>query len=100
MTNMRVILLACFAVILFALGSVASAQSPPQPDSTTFDPDGTGHVTRVIPMPSTISTEAQKWLASLTNQKSGPETLAERRARTDQWRKQDSAEARKLYPVN
>jgi acetyl esterase/lipase len=51
-------------------------------------------------MPSTISPEAQKWLASLTQKKSGAETLAERRARTDAWRAQDSAEARRIYPVN
>jgi monoterpene epsilon-lactone hydrolase len=50
-------------------------------------------------MPSTISPESQKWLASLTQKKSGPETLAERRARTDVWRAQDSAEARRIYPV-
>jgi acetyl esterase/lipase len=51
-------------------------------------------------MPATISPEAQKWLAEITKYKSGPETLAERRAHTDTWRKQDSAEAKKLYPVN
>jgi monoterpene epsilon-lactone hydrolase len=51
-------------------------------------------------MPTTISPEAQKWLASLPYKQSGPESLAARRARTDVWRKQDSAEARKLYPVN
>ena len=39
-------------------------------------------------MPLTISPEAQKWLASLTQKKSGPETLTERRARTDAWRAQ------------
>jgi len=55
---------------------------------------------RVVPMPATISPEAQKWLASLNEKKSGPESLAERRARTDIWRAQDSAEARKIYPVN
>ena len=51
-------------------------------------------------MPSTISPEAQTWLNSLTHSTPGPESLAERRARTDVWRAQDSAEARKLYPVN
>jgi monoterpene epsilon-lactone hydrolase len=53
-------------------------------------------------VPSTISLEAQKWLSSLDlrHTKSGPETLAERRARTDVWRAQDSAEARRIYPVN
>src|SRR5665213_980463 len=85
-----------------ALSSLLSAQSepPPQKDSATFDPDGAAHVTRIIPMPSTISPEAQKWLASLTTQKSGPETLAERRIKTNEWRKRDSAEARKFCPVN
>jgi epsilon-lactone hydrolase len=51
-------------------------------------------------MPATVSPEAQQWLASLTNNKSGPETLAERRAHTDEWRKFGSAEARKYYPAN
>ncbi|MGD0571289.1 MAG: alpha/beta hydrolase [Candidatus Sulfotelmatobacter sp.] len=92
--------------VLYSLAALVLARSlvaqpnPPSQDSATFDPDGTAHITRVVPMPSTISPEAQKWLASLTQKKSGPETLAERRARTDIWRAQDSAEARKLYPVN
>jgi acetyl esterase/lipase len=90
------------SLLAFSLVQIAVAQSNPaiQQDSATFDPDGTAHITRVIPMPSTISPEAQKWLASLPQKKSGPETLAERRARTDIWRAQDSAEARRIYPVN
>ena len=81
---------------------MTAAQSSPlaQKDSATFDPDGTAHITRIVPMPATISPEAQKWLESLTHSTPGPETLAERRARTDVWRAQDSAEARKIYPVN
>lgn len=86
-----------------ALGSALSvaAQSPPpaQKDSATFDADGTAHITRVVPMPTTITPEAQTWLESLTHSTPGPETLAERRARTDEWRAKNSAEARKLYPV-
>ena len=88
-------------VLVVALAAALSAQSNPAPqkDSATFDADGTAHITRVVPMPATISTEAQTWLESLTRSTPGPETLAERRARTDVWRAQDSAEARKLYPV-
>ena len=87
---------------LIALAASLSAQSKPGPqqDSATFDADGTAHITRVVPMPATISSEAQTWLESLTHTTPGPETLAERRARTDAWRAQDSAEARKLYAVN
>ena len=51
-------------------------------------------------MPATISPEAQKWLASLTQNKGGTQALAERRARTDEWRKFGSGEARKYYPAN
>ncbi len=85
------------------VATVSLAQSTPAPaqDSATFDADGTAHITRVIPMPAAISPEAQIWLKSLNQQQVGPpESLAERRTRTDAWRKMDSAEARKLYPVN
>ncbi len=86
----------------FALASqvlVAQASAPPA-DSATFDSDGTAHITRVVPMPVTISPEAQRWLQSLVHTSPGPEALEERRKRTDIWRAQDSAEARKYYPVN
>ena len=87
-------------VIALAASLSAQTKAASQKDFATFDPDGTAHITRVVPMPTTISAEAQTWLESLTHSTPGPETLAERRARTDVWRAQDSAEARKLYPVN
>jgi acetyl esterase/lipase len=88
------------AIVLTFIGTVpAQSNSISQKDSATFDPDGTAPVTRVVPMPATISPEARSWLESLTHSTPGPETLAERRARTDEWRAKDSAEARKLYPV-
>jgi epsilon-lactone hydrolase len=88
-------------LILIALALPVSAQSTsgPQKDSATFDADGTAHITRIVPVPQTISLEAQKWLNSLITSTPGPESLAERRRRTDIWRAQDSAEAKKLYPV-
>ena len=88
-------------IAAMAIAPALVAQSSPPQDSATFDSDGTAHITRVIPMPHTISAEAQKWLDSLDQQKVGPpESLAERRTHTDAWRKMDSAEARKFYPVN
>jgi monoterpene epsilon-lactone hydrolase len=69
-------------------------------DGATFDADGTARITRVVPMPSTVSPEAQKWLASLTQKSNAPQTLEQRRAGTDEWRKRQSAEARRLFPVN
>jgi epsilon-lactone hydrolase len=84
-----------------AIASTLTAQSTPAQDSATFDPDGTAHITRVIPTPTTVSPEARTWLDSLNQQKVGPpESLAERRTHTEAWRKMDSAEARRFYPVN
>jgi monoterpene epsilon-lactone hydrolase len=68
-------------------------------DAATFDPDGTAHITRVIPEPALVSKEARAWLDSLTHLNRGPQTLEERRASTDKWRAADSAEALQHYPV-
>jgi epsilon-lactone hydrolase len=87
-----------FVVLAMVVSLTAQSQAPTQ-DSATFDSDGTAHIARVVPMPSTISQEAQNWLESLEHSTPGPETLEERRKRTDIWRAQDSAEARRLYPV-
>jgi acetyl esterase/lipase len=87
--------------LLFVVGSCVFGQSPSQinSDSATFDTDGTAHVTRIIPMPSTISLEAQKWLKDMRPQSGGPNDLAKMRAGVDAWRKRDTAEALQLYPV-
>lgn len=89
------------AVLLFAYGT-ASAQNSQSadPDTATFDPDGTAHITRVVPMPSTVSPEAQQWLREIEHEGPQPKDLAEQRAGTDQWRMKDSAEARRRFPVN
>ncbi len=99
---MKTGVLYAFAALVFAWPSAAqSVPSAPQ-DSATFDSDGTAHIVRVVPVPSTISPEAQKFLSALAQvpRRSTPETLAERRTHTDAWRAKDSAEARKIYPVN
>ena len=91
------------SLVVFLLAISASAQSgaAPDPDSATFDPDGTAHITRVVPMPTTVSPEAQRWLKEIDHNSPQPEeTLAERRKHTDEWRARDSAEAKRLYPVN
>lgn len=88
------------ATFLLALSASAQISAAPDPDSATFDPDGTAHITRLVPMPTTVSPEAQKWLKEIEGQSGPPETLAERRTHTDEWRARDSAEAKRLYPVN
>jgi acetyl esterase/lipase len=52
-------------------------------------------------MPTTVSPEAQQWLKQIDRNSPQPEeSLAERRKHTDEWRAKDSAEAKRLYPVN
>ena len=78
-----------------------AAQAPvAQADAATVDADGTLHVARVVPMPSTVSPEAQKYLDGLNHRNNtGPESLEVRRKRTDEWRAKQSAEAKRLFPV-
>ncbi len=92
----------CAVLALFSTSIVlTSCSNSPKidSDSATFDSDGTARITRIVPMPTTLSPEAQKWLESLAKQKYATQTLAERRTSTDKWRAEDSAEAKKLFPV-
>lgn len=93
------------AGILFSFALIAAAQQngsryTPQSDTSYIDANGTAHVTRVVPVPKTVSPEAQKFLARRVPDTPNHETLAERRAHTDKWQSGAGAESRKLYPVN
>jgi epsilon-lactone hydrolase len=89
-----------FVFISLVTLSAFGQTSNPNPDSATFDLDGTAHITRVVPMPTTVSPEAQQWLKEIERQSPQPKELAEIRKRTDEWRVKDAAEAKRLYPVN
>lgn len=72
------------------------AAAPP-PNTAQIDPDGAAHITRVIPVPHTISPEAQAFVGRQPGP--APASLEENRTRTDAFRIGRSAEAKKLYPV-
>jgi epsilon-lactone hydrolase len=88
------------ALGLVAQGVRAQTNQTDIKDTATFDADGTAHITRTIPPPPTVSPEARKWLESLNHGEHKPQTLAERRTGTDAWRARDSAEAKRIFPVN
>jgi acetyl esterase/lipase len=73
--------------------------SAPQEDSSSIDAQGTARITRVIPLPKTISPQAKKYLARPVANPGPNQTLAERRAQTDAMQLHDSKENRALYPV-
>jgi epsilon-lactone hydrolase len=89
---------ALFCVCAVLMISCAKPATPGA-DTATFDPDGTAHDTRAVPVPVTVSPEAQKYLQGMADHPNKPQTLAERRASTDKWRESDSAEARKRFAV-
>ena len=71
-----------------------------QTDSSRIDPDGTAYVTRVVPVPTTISPEAQKVLARVVSDADVPQTLEQRRTGTDKWQAGAGEASKRLYPVN
>ena len=71
-----------------------------QTDSSTIAPDGTAYVTRVVPVPTTVSPEAQKLLARVVSDAAKPATLQERRTGTDKWQTGAGEAFKKIYPVN
>jgi acetyl esterase/lipase len=96
----KMVVLAVFTVALAA--SRALPQQPadaPQSDSSRIGPDGTAYVTRVVPVPTTISLEAQKVLARVISDAPFPQTLEQRRTATDRWQAGAGEAAKKLYPV-
>lgn len=98
------ILIPALTAALLALAPAAFAQSRssaaiPQSDTWHIDPDGTTHITRVIPVPHTISPQAQKFISNASPVTPEP-SLAVRRAHNDAFRIRQSAVARKLFPVH
>ena len=90
------------AILLAAISACSFAQSAPADfhDSSRIGPDGTVYVTRIVPVPTTISPEAQKSLARVMSDAAKPSTLEQRRTGTDKWQAGAGEESKKLYPVN
>ena len=79
----------------------APAQQPlPQQDRSTIAPDGTAYVTRIVPVPTTISPEARKALARVVSDAAAPQSLEQRRTATDKWQAGAGEASKKLYPAN
>ncbi len=88
------------ALLTIGVGQQNESHSGPQTDTSFIDATGTAHITRVVPVPTTISPEAQKILARRVSDAAVPETLKERRAKTDAWQSRAGEKSRSLYPVN
>jgi epsilon-lactone hydrolase len=93
-------------ILLFAqlllLGSPIYSQVP-QPTATPsvqIAADGTAVVTRIVPVPKTISQEAQEYLSKASPDSASRQTLQQRREAMEKWAAAMGAKSLKLYPAN
>src|ERR1022692_1069998 len=82
------------SLLLSLAAAIVHAQQPAAPEPTTaaqaptrdtsyIDAQGTAHVTRIVPVPKTISAEAQRRLSRPEPDQGPPQSLADRRKGTD-----------------
>ncbi len=101
--------LACSLPLFFAciiVGAQQSAVAPvpttaahaPTLDTSYIDAQGTAHVTRVVPVPKTISAEAQRRLSRPMPDQGPPQSLADRRKSTDAYTARARVEWTRLCP--
>lgn len=79
--------------------SLSATSAVPETDTSTISADGTVHVTRVVPVPKTVSPEAQHMLAQPVVDDPTPQPLAERRRQTDTWQAHAGESFRAHYNV-
>jgi acetyl esterase/lipase len=82
-----------------ARGRAQQAAADTLKDSSRIGADGTAYVTRVIPVPKTVSPEAQAALARVVSDADVPQTLQQRRDGTDTWQNGAGEASKKLYPA-
>ena len=92
------------AAFLVSSPAVISAQTTaataPTKDSSYIDAQGTAHVTRIVPIPQTVSPQAQQFLARPVSDANPNTSLAQRRKGTDTWQARAGKEFEQVYPVN
>jgi acetyl esterase/lipase len=86
------------ALLTASLLPAALAQTPA--DHSSIAPDGTATVTRVVPVPTTVSPEARKVLSRVVSDAVVPQTLEQRRTGTDKWQNGAGEASKAVYPVN
>ena len=104
MLNRRTALLIVCLAPLTILWAGAQDSAPkgtlPLSDTSFIDDHGTAHVTRVVPVPDTISPEAQAFTAKPMPDTEPPYDLAKDRAQASGWQQKGGEQIRKVYPVN
>ncbi len=88
------------ALVVFAVTLTAAAQQQaPQSNTAVVDPDGTTRVTRVVPVPGTISPEAKKYLSRPYSDHEPPVTPEKNREMANAWQEQLAKDMQSMYPT-
>jgi hypothetical protein len=92
------------SLLMLQIGSVTVGSALPNSDpsptpSVVIGPDGTVHVTRVVPLPSTISAAARGSLFKMKPADQSHQTLQEHRTKTDKRQAERAQESLELYPA-
>lgn len=104
---MRLLLRSITCLSLFVATLLAAQHSSPKPttaieapkrDTSFIDANGTAHVTRVVPVPQTISLEAQRSLSRQEPDEGPPQSLEQRRKMTDAYTASARVEWTKICP--
>src|SRR3569833_1328461 len=100
--------LRCIACCVVGISSALVAQQPaskpttaaeaPNRDTSYIEANGTAHVTRVVPVPQTISPEAQRSLSRQEPGQGPPQPLEQRRKMTDAYTARARVEWTKICP--
>ncbi len=75
-----------------------TAAEAPTRDTSYIDAQGTAHVTRVVPVPQDLSSQARLMLGRPVPDQGPPESLAQRRSGTDAWAVRAAAAWSKICP--
>jgi monoterpene epsilon-lactone hydrolase len=78
--------------------AATTAADAPNRDTSYIDASGAAHVTRVVPVPQTVSPEAQKSISRPEPDQGPPQPLQERRKGTDAYTARARVEWTKLCP--
>ena len=88
------VLLCGFSAVVVAQNAACKC-TPPQSDTSFIDAQGTAHITRVVPVPDTLSSEAQKAVSVAMPDTAEPEDLPKRRAQASAWQVNGGEQMRK-----
>ncbi|MGO9866018.1 MAG: alpha/beta hydrolase [Terriglobales bacterium] len=93
--------------VLLASAALTAQPAPPAPttaaeaptrDTSYIDEQGTAHITRVVPVPQTVSIQSQFFLRHALPDQGPPESLADRRKTTDAYTARARVEWSQICP--